>query len=263
MRAEGPDADAFYRSLFTEDPVWSTRHPNLEEANRVARILPRLSELARGRPEGLRILDVGCGRGWLTNLADAYGECVGVEPVAGVVEFARGQFPALRFEVGTAADLVEAGEAETYDVVIASEVIEHVDETHRDQFVADLGTLLAPDGAVIITSDRGELYQRWRGREATTEQPLESWLTEGQVLKLFEEHGFVATHRDRAYFPVPEISPFHRMLASRKVVRAFGATRQRWLLDGLRYIAANCQVWVFRLAPSPPAREPPRARRSP
>lgn len=249
MRAQGPDADAFYRSLFTENPVWSTRHPNMEEAARVARILPRLSELARGRPEGLRILDVGCGRGWLTNLADAYGECVGVEPVAGVVEFARGQFPALRFEVGTTADLVAAGEAGSYDAVIASEVIEHVDETQRDRFVADLGALLAPDGAVIVTTDRGELYQRWRSRETTTEQPRESWLTEGQVRKLFEKHGFVATHRDRAYFPVPEISLFHRMVASRKVVHAFGATRQRWLLDGLRYMAANCQVWVFRLAP--------------
>ena len=101
MSSEGPATDAFYERLFTEDPTWSSRHPNLEEARRAGRILPLLSELARGRADGLRVLDVGCGRGWLTNLADAYGSCVGVEPVEGVVRFARERFPGLRFEVGT------------------------------------------------------------------------------------------------------------------------------------------------------------------
>jgi SAM-dependent methyltransferase len=246
MSAEGPRADAFYTRLFTQDPVWSTRHPNDEEARRAGRILPLLSALARDRPDGLRLLDVGCGRGWLTNLASSYGECVGVDPVREVVEFARKRFPGLRFEVGTPADLVAAGEGSSYDVVIASEVIEHVREEERDQWVAALRELLSTGGAVVLTTDRGELYQRWRRREGTTEQPEENWLTEAQVKRLFEEQGFVAVERDRAYYPVPEISAFHRLVASRKLARILGATRQRWLLDGLRYLAANCQIWVFR-----------------
>jgi len=246
MTAEGPGADAFYARLFTEDPVWSTRHPNLEEARRAGRILPFLSELARERQEGIRVLDVGCGRGWLTNLADTYGSCAGVEPVAEVVEFARRRFPHLRFEVGSPRDLIEAGEAGAYDVLIASEVIEHVSVDERGDFVTELRSLLDANGAVILTTDRGELYQRWRRRPTTTEQPEENWLTEAQVKTLFESRGFVATARDRAYFPVPELSAFHRIVASQKLARLLGATRQRWLLEGLRYLAANCQVWVFR-----------------
>ena len=245
MSTERSADDAFYQRLFTEDPVWSTRHPNLEEARRAGRILPLLSTLARGR-QGLRVLDVGCGRGWLTNLADSYGSCVGVEPVAPVVEFARSRFPNLRFEVGTPGDLVRAGESGSYDVVIASEVIEHVPEAGRGDFVDDLRALLDADGAVILTTDRGELYRRWRRRPSTTEQPEENWLTEGDVKRLFESRGFVAAARDRAYFPIPELSSFHRAVASRKLARSLEATRQRWLLDGLRYAAANCQIWMFR-----------------
>ena len=130
--------------------------------------------------------------------------------------------------------------------MLASEVIEHVAADARRAFVADLRALLAPSGAVVLTTDRGELYQRWRRRPSTTEQPEENWLTEAEVKRLFEAEGFVATARDRAYYPLPELSSFHRIVASRKLARALEATRQRWLLDGLRYMAANCQVWVFR-----------------
>jgi SAM-dependent methyltransferase len=247
MTADRSETEAFYSRLFIENPTWSTRHPNVEEAVRAAKILPFLSERARGRPNALRILDLGCGRGWLTNLASAYGECVGIDPVRPVVEFAREQFPELRFEVGTAGDLLEAGAAGDYNVVIASEVIEHVPVAERDRFVADLRHLLAPAGAVIVTTDRGELRTRWTRRGGTTEQPEENWLTEGQVRRLFEREGFAVEAQDRAYYEVPELSRFHRLVASSRFARLLDRTRQRWLLDGLRYAAANCQVWHFRL----------------
>ena len=245
--ADLSETEGFYRRLFTENPSWSTRYPNVEEARRAAKILPLLSERARERPGGQRILDLGCGRGWLTNLAHAYGECVGVDPVRPVVEFARERFPELRFEAGTAGDLLGAGEAAAYDVVLASEVIEHVPASERAGFVADIRGLLAPGGAVILTTDRGELQKRWARRKETTEQPEENWLTEREVRRLFEGQGFTVGAQDRAYFEVPELSMFHRLVASSRLARALDATRQRWLLDGLRYAAANCQVWLFRL----------------
>jgi SAM-dependent methyltransferase len=248
MTADRSETEAFYSRLFIENPTWSTRYPNVEEAQRAAKILPLLSERARGRADGQRILDLGCGRGWLTNLADAYGECVGVDPVRPVVEFARERFPDLRFEEGTAGDLLDAGQAGDYDVVIASEVIEHVPEAEREHFVADIRGLLAPAGAVIMTTDRGELQARWARRLGTTEQPQENWLTEREVRRLFERQGFEVEAQDRAYFEVPELSPFHRLVASARFARLLRATRQRWLLDGLRYATANCQVWLFRLA---------------
>ena len=135
--AEPSETEDFYSELFTRDPGWSTPYPNLEEARRAGKILPLLSALARERGS-LRIVEVGCGRGWLTSIADAYGECVGGEPVEPVVRFARERYPELRFEVGTAPDLVAAGEGGSFDVVLTTEVIEHVPVGDREEFVADL-----------------------------------------------------------------------------------------------------------------------------
>ena len=87
-----PDTDAYYTDLFTKNPSWSTAYPNPEEARRAAVILHLLSQLASGHRGGaarpLRILDLGCGRGWLTYMAAVYGECLGIDPVKPVIEFA-------------------------------------------------------------------------------------------------------------------------------------------------------------------------------
>ena len=241
--------DAFYTRLFTENPTWSARHPNVEEARRTAKLLPLLSEVAlehyRSGDGTLRLLDLGCGRGWLTHIASAYGECVGIEPVGPVVEHARALFPDLRFEVGTTTELLGANEAGSFDVVIASEVIEHVPPPQRDRFVEDMRALLRPDGAAIVTSDRGELYARWI-RSGATEQPEEDWLTERELRRLFVNHGFRVVRQDRAYYAQRQLSPFHRVIASPRVLTALTAVRQRWLLEGLRYPASECQVWLFR-----------------
>lgn len=246
-----PDADAYYTDLFTKDPGWSTTYPNAEEARRAAVILLLLSQLAgshrarTARP--LRILDLGCGRGWLTYLADVYGECLGIDPVKPVVDFARTRFPNLRFEVGTADDLLRRGHRSEFDVVIASEVIEHVPPEEREGFVDAIRTLLgAGRGAAIVSSDRGELYERW-ARRGGTHQPKEAWLTERQLRDLFTGQGFRAVQHERVSWENSRLSLLHKAVASKRVVRVMTRTRQRWLLEGLRFVAAECQVWLFRL----------------
>jgi SAM-dependent methyltransferase len=227
-----PESDAFYTDLFTKDPDWSTAYPNAEEARRAAAILPLLSGLARdqlartARP--LRILDLGCGRGWLTYLADVYGECLGIDPVKAVVDFARTRFPDLRLEAGTADDLLRDGHGGRFDVVIASEVIEHVPPAQREGFVEAVRALLGPEGVVILSSDRGELYEH-------------------EVRELFTRHGFLAVQHERVSYGQPRLSLLHRFVASRRVLNVLTRTRQRWLLEGLRFLVAECQVWLFRL----------------
>ncbi|MBS0182814.1 MAG: glycosyltransferase [Nitrospira sp.] len=200
-------SDAFYVNLFVNAPAWSAPHPNTDEAARWSKIAAFLEYILRkvqqkepGRR--LRILDVGCGRGWLTNLATMYGTCEGVEPVVGVVEYARKLFPHLRFESGTAEIVENRADFEPYDVILTSEVIEHVPHGRKENFLAQLFRLLKPDGHVVLTTPRGEMWEQWK-TIAPPNQPVEDWVTEEQLRALFTSQGFVEMGLDRIHVEVP------------------------------------------------------------
>lgn len=201
------NSDSFYVNLFVNAPAWSAPQPNADESARWSKIaafleyiLRRVQQSEPGRR--LRILDVGCGRGWLTNLATMYGSCEGIEPVAGVVEHARKLFPHLRFEAGTAEVVSERADFEPYDVILTSEVIEHVPHGQKENFLAQLFRLLKPDGYVVLTTPRGEMWEQWK-TIAPPNQPVEDWVTEEQLRVLFTSQGFVEMGLDRIHVEVP------------------------------------------------------------
>ncbi|KXZ53877.1 hypothetical protein GPECTOR_6g795 [Gonium pectorale] len=107
--------------------------------------------LDAGAPEpltGLRVLDVGCGGGILSeSLARLGAQVHGIDVTRENVEAARlhaardPQIAArVRYDVISAEDLAASGTA-SYDVVVASEVLEHVSKPH--QLLAVLASLLA------------------------------------------------------------------------------------------------------------------------
>lgn len=209
MRKDSMDSDNFYINLFVKAPHWSTPEPNPDEAARWSKIAAFLEYiLRRARQQEpnkqLRMLDVGCGRGWLTNLATMYGTCEGIEPVAGVVEYARKLFPHLRFETGTAEVVSSRADFEPYDVILTSEVIEHVPHGEKEHFLAQLCTLLKPEGYVVLTTPRGEMWEQWK-TIAPPNQPVEDWVTEDQLRALFTSQGFVEMGLERIHVEVPRL----------------------------------------------------------
>lgn len=107
---------------------------------------------ARGlRPlSGLRILDIGCGGGLLSEPLTRMGATVtGIDPAPGNVDVARLHAQAsglsIDYRAVPAEDLVAAGE--TFDVVLALEVVEHVADVAL--FVRQAGRLVAPNGLFL------------------------------------------------------------------------------------------------------------------
>jgi ubiquinone biosynthesis O-methyltransferase len=102
---------------------------------------------------GLSLLDVGCGGGLLSEpLARLGGQVVGVDATEGnvrtaAVHAARNPTIATRLSYvhHTVEGLVEEGGA--YDVVLASEVVEHVVDMRS--FVADCAAATKPGGTVL------------------------------------------------------------------------------------------------------------------
>jgi GT2 family glycosyltransferase/glycosyltransferase involved in cell wall biosynthesis/SAM-dependent methyltransferase/Tfp pilus assembly protein PilF len=182
----------YYIDLFIKNPEWSTPYPNQDESARWEKIEGFLKEVASRQPPGqpLRMLEVGCGRGWLTQLASNFGECEGVEPVAAVVKQAQKLFPDRFFRAGTADTVLESADFKAYDLVLASEVIEHVAQAKKPAFIRKLFGLLKPGGHVILTTPRGEALKEWSLLMGNPSQPLEDWMREPDLRQLFVEQQF-------------------------------------------------------------------------
>ena len=102
-------------------------------------------------PEGLRVLDIGCGDGGFTAaLADWGAECTGVE----IKPFERKEYrhPRLRYAVQdiTATDAVNVLGGE-YGLVILRDVIEHIPWDNKAAFLKSVKGFMAKDGKLLIT----------------------------------------------------------------------------------------------------------------
>jgi 2-polyprenyl-6-hydroxyphenyl methylase/3-demethylubiquinone-9 3-methyltransferase len=115
-----------------------------------------LNEPADRPLEGVRIADIGCGGGILSeSLAELGAKVTGVDPAPNNIAVARRHAEKSGLEIDyrniTAEALAETGEQ--FDVVAALEVIEHVEGP--SDFVAMLGRLLKPGGLLFLaTIDR-------------------------------------------------------------------------------------------------------------
>ncbi len=98
-----------------------------------------------------RILDLGCGNGSLSNLIAQQGyEVVGVEDSEQGVAIARQSFPDCNFIKASIYDLPYSELANSFDIVISAEVIEHL--LYPRELVRAAKKCLKPNGRLILTT---------------------------------------------------------------------------------------------------------------
>jgi 2-polyprenyl-3-methyl-5-hydroxy-6-metoxy-1,4-benzoquinol methylase len=114
--------------------------------------LPVVKRYLTAKPNGCRVLDIGCGNGSFTSTwANPHWRVSGIDLSKSGIDSARRSLPNIDFQVGDiAGDLVKVFGAGASDIVISTEVIEHLYDPRA--MVRNAFALLRPGGEAILTT---------------------------------------------------------------------------------------------------------------
>ncbi len=171
----------YYEELWRRLPA--ALHPPMLER--------RLGFLRAEARRGDRALDIGCGTGDFTAaLTDAGAQAIGVDVAQAALERARTRHPALDFRL-IPIDGPLPLEDSSFDLVWASEIIEHVADTAL--WLSEVRRVLAPSGRLLVTTpSHGRLRLALGGVERFSE-PLGDHLhlyTRRSLHELLNDFGF-------------------------------------------------------------------------
>jgi SAM-dependent methyltransferase len=146
-----PDSEAFYQDFSLEVGLRDWVLPNARHEQ-----LKLLLAGLLGPARDLRILDIGCGAGVMTDALTTFGETTGTDFSVPAIELARRMVPAARFHAGS----LDGVGGDPYDLVTMLDVVEHIPPPDRAAFFDQAGGLLAPGGRMIISTPHPS-FTRW------------------------------------------------------------------------------------------------------
>lgn len=130
--------------------------------------------------DDLKILDLGCGAGWMSDRLQPFGDVTGIDLADEVIERARQRLPQVRFMSGDvfALDLPE----QAFDVVVSLEVLSHV----RDQpaLVGRVARLLKPGGHFMLATQNRYVLERAEEIGGPIPGQLRHWVDAGELRRL-------------------------------------------------------------------------------
>ncbi|HEU0023316.1 MAG TPA: class I SAM-dependent methyltransferase [Thermoleophilaceae bacterium] len=152
MPTRQEDAEAYYREFWRRDGLddWLHHRPRQEQLKLF------VGAVLRG-PDTRRILDLGCGTGVMTDWLRTYGEAMGTDFSEPAIELGRALAPRVELHVQPLEDIQLDGD---FDVICAFDVIEHVPPPDRPALFGRIGTLLAAEGLIIVSTPHPR-FSRW------------------------------------------------------------------------------------------------------
>ncbi len=219
-----PSHSDFYDRRWAEQGD-SVNHLKLR---RFAEIMSAVSEVRRETGHSpLRICDLGCGSGWISNQLRFLGDVTAVDISPKGIEIAKEHYPDVTFQVH---DAITFRDSRGFELVVSSEVIEHV--SNQAAYVDAINAILRPGGYVILTCPNATA-KRAAEKAGFLSQPLENWLTRKQLLSLFAQRDLiVCKHRvfelDFAYsglFRFSSAPKLLRLLESGQLIHVYNGVR--------------------------------------
>lgn len=143
-----------------EAQVWDSwnstyRQGRLDEPSkrRMREILASLVDL---KIHPAKILEVGCGTGWLSSKLCEFGDVTAVDLGKEIIETAKTLYPAVDFRSGNIHTLDLP--VNSFDVIVTLETLSHVPD--QPGFLHRLSQLLKPGGFLLITTQNKSVFER-------------------------------------------------------------------------------------------------------
>jgi SAM-dependent methyltransferase len=217
MNAPAPTIEAqsqFWNDWVSKSKTWEDNPDNVRRAEGV---LAAIDGFVR---QSDRILDVGCGTGWLTlELAKRSRNVVGQDLASDVMSAMQQTHPGVRWIGG---DILTADVGEPFDAITCLETISHVDD--QQKFADRLVDLLVPGGMLVLTSQNPYVWNRTSWLSPPAPGQLRNWPTVERLHDLFGARLALRPIETRAPGGdrgVPRL--FHNRLATRLAHAALAA----------------------------------------
>ena len=185
--------------------------PNSRQLRRGNTILEILRTLQPVRP---KVLDLGCGTGWLTARLSQLGEAMGIDLSETAIAVAKSMFPGPTYIAGNLYEL--SLPAKHFDVVVCQEVIAHVED--QQKLLEQISTVLTPGGYLIITTANRLVMERWNYGPDPREH-IKKWLNQKEFKRILQPRFRVL--RTTSIIPLGDLGIL-RFTNSHKVNTALG-----------------------------------------
>jgi 2-polyprenyl-3-methyl-5-hydroxy-6-metoxy-1,4-benzoquinol methylase len=218
-------------SLTDQQGFWNTWNATLRDPAKLNQWALRHGETIVGLVGSLgldnpKILDLGCGTGWLTERLAQFGPVTGVDWAERVIAAAQSRVLDIKFHAG---DLFQIPlPAAYYDIVVSHHVIAHIPD--QAAYVDRAANLLKSTGYLIVTTPNKFVMDRC-DLPAQPPEHIELWLTTARLKRLLRR-------RFRILHTATTLPTGHRgilrLVNSYKINAAFGLLISHPCLEKLK-----------------------------
>jgi len=120
----------------------------------------------------LKLIEIGCGTGWLCERLQRYGKVTGVDLSDEVLQKAREKAPAIDYVAGDFMSLdLPAG---AFDIAFTLDTLSHFAD--QAGFIARVARLLKPGGLLIVVTQNKPVLERWSAIPGPQPGQIRQWV---------------------------------------------------------------------------------------
>lgn len=134
---------------------------------------------------GLRILDAGCGTGWMSERLVPFGTVVGTDLADEVVDRAAARVPDVTFVAG---DVMTVDVGSEFDVIVSLEVLSHVPD--QAGLLGRFHSLLRPGGRLLLATQNRPVLERLNRIPPPAPGQRRAWVDRDELRDLLRGAGF-------------------------------------------------------------------------